>query len=75
MFAFKYVIQLGMEDPETMGKTAWNKEMLHVFCDICIMAIDMGMGQNTHFDKVSWKFLLTAFKEQTGHAFTKTQTE
>ncbi|PNT56413.2 hypothetical protein POPTR_001G238000v4 [Populus trichocarpa] len=47
--------------------------MLHIFCDICIKAIDMGMRPNTHFDKTGWKFLITSFKEQTGHAFTKTQ--
>lgn len=33
----------------------------------------MGMRPNTHFNKAGWKYLLTAFKEQTGHAFTKTQ--
>ncbi|KAI9378196.1 hypothetical protein POPTR_018G054501v4 [Populus trichocarpa] len=47
--------------------------MLHIFCDICIKAIDMGMRPNTHFDKTGWKFLITSFKEQIGHAFTKTQ--
>ncbi|XP_061958705.1 uncharacterized protein LOC133679969 [Populus nigra] len=47
--------------------------MLHIFCDICIKAIDMGMRPNTHFDKTGWKFLITSFKEQTGHAFIKTQ--
>jgi hypothetical protein len=51
MFAFKYVIQLGMEGPEIMDKAAWTKEMLHAFCDLCIKAIDMGMRPNTHFDK------------------------
>jgi hypothetical protein len=62
-----------MEGPETMEKAVWNKEMLHVFCDLCIKAIDMRMRQNTHFDKAGWKNLLIAFKEQTDHAFTKTQ--
>jgi hypothetical protein len=47
--------------------------MLHIFCDICIKAIDIGMRSNTHFNKTGWKFLITSFKEQTGHAFTKTQ--
>ncbi|RQO97743.1 hypothetical protein POPTR_011G094000v4 [Populus trichocarpa] len=62
-----------MEDLESFDKAAWTKEMLHIFCDICIKAIDMGMRPNTHFDKTGWKFLITSFKEQTGHAFTKTQ--
>jgi hypothetical protein len=58
---------------ESFDKAAWTKEMLHIFCDICIKAIDMGMRPNTHFDKTGWKFLITSFKEQIGHAFTKTQ--
>jgi hypothetical protein len=47
--------------------------MLHIFCDLCIKAIDMGIKPNTHFDKTGWKFLITSFKEQTSHAFTKTR--
>ena len=62
-----------MEVLESSDKAAWTKEMLNIFCDICIKAIDMGMRPNTHFDKPGWKFLITSFKEQTGHAFTKTQ--
>jgi hypothetical protein len=31
------------------------------------------MRPNTHFDKAGWKFIITAFKEQTGHSFTKSQ--
>jgi len=49
--------------------------MLRIFCDLCIKAIDMGMRPNIHFDKTGWKFLITSFKEQTGHAFTITQPE
>ncbi|KAG5221796.1 L10-interacting MYB domain-containing protein [Salix suchowensis] len=47
--------------------------MLHIFCDLCIKAIDMGMRPNTYFDKSGWKFISTSFKEKTGHAFTKMQ--
>nr|XP_034895348.1 uncharacterized protein LOC118034219 [Populus alba] len=62
-----------MEGLESLDKAAWTKEMLHIFCDICIKLIDMGMRPNTHFDKTGWKFLIVPFKERTGHAFTKTQ--
>ncbi|KAJ6957415.1 L10-interacting MYB domain-containing protein-like isoform X2 [Populus alba x Populus x berolinensis] len=55
-----------MDAPENMDKAAWTKEMLHVFCDLSIKAIDMGMRPNTHFDKAGWKYLLGSFKEQTG---------
>jgi hypothetical protein len=71
MLAFKYVIQLGMESLETMDKAAWTKERLHAFYDLCIKAIDIGIRPNTHFDKTGWKYLLTSFKEQIDHAFTK----
>ena len=54
-------------------KATWSKKMLHIFCDICIKAIAMGMRPNTYFNKMRWKFLITSFQEQTGHAFTKTQ--
>ena len=62
-----------MNNFESMDKAAWTREMLHIFCDLCINAIDMGMRPNTHFDKYGWKFISTSFKEKTGHAFTKTQ--
>ena len=47
--------------------------MLHIFFDLCINAIDMRMRPNTHFDKTGWKFHITSLKEQTGHAFIKSQ--
>jgi len=62
-----------MEGLESFDKAAWTKKMLHIFYDICIKAIDIGMRPNTYFDKTGWKFLITLFKEQTSHAFTKTQ--
>ena len=73
MFACKYVIQIRMDNPETIDKAAWNKEMLHIFYDLCIKAFNMGMRPNTHFDKSGWKFISTSFKEKMSHAFTKTQ--
>ena len=62
-----------MEGLKSIDKAAWTNEMLHTFCDLWIKAIDMRMRPNTHFDKTRWKFLITSFKEQTDHAFTKTQ--
>jgi len=73
MFAFKYVIQLGMDGLETMDKAAWTKEMLRAFYDLYIKAIDIGMRPNTPFDKAGWKYLLPSFKEQIDYAFTKAQ--
>jgi hypothetical protein len=65
--------KLSMEGTESSDKASWTKEMVHTFCDICIIAIDRGMRPNTHFDKVGWKFVMAAFKEKTGYAFSKTQ--
>jgi len=67
------ILKYTMEGLESMNKAAWTKEILHRFCDLCIKAIDMRMRPNTHFDKIRWKFFITSFKEQTGHALTKTQ--
>jgi hypothetical protein len=47
--------------------------MIHVFCDICIKAIEKEMRPNTHFDKAGWKYVTITFKKQTGHGFTKAQ--
>ena len=58
---------------EYLDETAWTKEMLHIFCDLYIKAIDMKMRINTHFNKTGWEFLITLFKKKTGHTFTKTQ--
>ena len=72
LFVFK-VLQDIMDDHESMDITSWNREMLHIFCDICIKTISMGMRPNTHFDRCGWQFILTSIKQQTSHAFSKTQ--
>jgi hypothetical protein len=51
-----------MVGSESLKKIMWTKKMVHFFY-ICIKAIEMRMRLNTHFDKTSWKFLVTAFKE------------
>lgn len=62
-----------MDGSESHDKASWTKAMLHTFCDICIKAIEKGMKPHTHFDKAGWKYIITAFKEKTGHSFTKSQ--
>uniref|UniRef100_A0A6N2KAQ1 Uncharacterized protein n=1 Tax=Salix viminalis TaxID=40686 RepID=A0A6N2KAQ1_SALVM len=44
------VLQDIMDNHESMDKAIWTREMLHIFCDIYIKAIDMGMRPNTHFN-------------------------
>ena len=34
-----------------MDKIAWTNKMLHIFYDLCIKVIDMGIRLNTYFDK------------------------
>ncbi|XP_011014260.1 PREDICTED: uncharacterized protein LOC105118094 [Populus euphratica] len=62
-----------MKDAKSSNKVSWSKDMLHIFYDICIVAIEKGMRPNTHFDKTGWKFIMVVFKEKTSLAFTKTQ--
>lgn len=40
-----------IEGSQSHDKTSWTGEMLHIFCDICIKAIEKGMRSTTHFDK------------------------
>ncbi|KAI5599220.1 hypothetical protein BDE02_02G183500 [Populus trichocarpa] len=48
------------EGLESFDKAIWTKKMLHIFCDICIKAIDIGMRLNTHFDKTRiWNKLVS----------------
>ena len=62
-----------MEGGDNMDKVSWTPEMLHIFCDICITAIELGMRPTTHFDKMGWKFLITTFNERMGQSLTKSQ--
>uniref|UniRef100_A0A6N2N3W3 Myb/SANT-like domain-containing protein n=1 Tax=Salix viminalis TaxID=40686 RepID=A0A6N2N3W3_SALVM len=55
------------------GKAKWTKETLHIFCDICIRAIDMGMRPSTHFEPFRWKYIVKSFGEQTGKQLQKEQ--
>jgi len=40
-----------IEGSQSHDKTSWTREMLHIFYDICIEAIEKGMRPTTHFDK------------------------
>jgi hypothetical protein len=62
-----------MEDSQSQDKVCRTREMLNIFCDICIKAIKKGMRLNTHFDKAGWKYVMNCFKEQTNHALMKAQ--
>jgi len=53
-----------MEGAESSDKASWTKEMLHIFCDICIVVIDRRMRPNTHFDKARWKFVMVSSKRK-----------
>uniref|UniRef100_A0A6N2MA47 Myb/SANT-like domain-containing protein n=1 Tax=Salix viminalis TaxID=40686 RepID=A0A6N2MA47_SALVM len=55
------------------AKAIWSPEHLHIFCDICIRAIDMGMRPTSHFDKPGWMYVAQSFAEQTGVEFQREQ--
>ena len=73
ILCWKIYLSLEHEDSQSQDKACWTREMLHVFCDICIKTIEKGMRPNTYFDKTSWKYVTTTFKEKIGHGFTKAQ--
>ena len=62
-----------MDDSEPVVKATWSKETLHIFCDICIRTIDMGMRPSSHFDRRGWKYIVASFREQTGQPLVKDQ--
>ena len=62
-----------MDVSKSGGKAKWSKETLHIFCDICIRAIDMGMRPSSHFEPGGWKFIVKSFEEQTGKPLKKAQ--
>jgi hypothetical protein len=58
-----------MEDSQSQDKTCWTREMLNIFCDIYIKAIEKDMQLNTYFDKAGWKYVINCFD----YALTKAQ--
>ncbi|KAG5243666.1 protein ALP [Salix suchowensis] len=62
-----------MENSKSGGKAKWSKETLHIFCDICIRAIDMGMRSGSHFEKGGWKYIVKSFGEKTSKPLQKDQ--
>ncbi|KAJ9181913.1 hypothetical protein P3X46_005956 [Hevea brasiliensis] len=61
------------ENENRAAKAVWNKEMVHIFCDICIRAFQMGMRPGTHFTKQGWKYVIKHFQKESGLNFTKKQ--
>lgn len=71
--AAKAALNRGMEIESKAVKAVWNRGILHVFCDICIRAVQMGMRPGTHFSKQGWKYVIGQFERQSGQCFTKKQ--
>ncbi|KDP27802.1 hypothetical protein JCGZ_18882 [Jatropha curcas] len=63
----------GQENENRATKAVWNKEMVHIFCDICIRAFQMGMRPGTHFTKQGWKYIIKHFQKESGQNFSKKQ--
>ncbi|XP_011014912.1 PREDICTED: uncharacterized protein LOC105118628, partial [Populus euphratica] len=42
-----------MDDSQSQDKACWTREMLHAFCDICIKAIEQGVGWSTELGTIS----------------------
>ncbi|KAL9347452.1 hypothetical protein Peur_058818 [Populus x canadensis] len=42
-----------MDDSQSQDKACWTREMLHAFCDICIKAIEQGVGWSAELGTIS----------------------
>lgn len=52
-------------------KAKWTLSTTHIFCDICVQAIQKGMRPSTHFSLEGWKFVISNFNSITGETYTK----
>ncbi|XP_074342167.1 L10-interacting MYB domain-containing protein-like [Apium graveolens] len=55
------------------SKAKWNLSTTHIFCDICITAINKGLRPSTHFNTKGWEFVVTNFQNLTGLKYWKPQ--
>ena len=46
----------------TKTKAKWTMNTTHIFCDVCIAAINKGLRPSTHFSTEGWKFVVLTFK-------------
>ncbi|XP_024467006.2 L10-interacting MYB domain-containing protein isoform X3 [Populus trichocarpa] len=67
------VLDRGIETECKAVKAVWSRRSTHIFFDICIQAVQMGLRPGTHFSKHGWRYVIGQFEKESGQSFTKKQ--
>ncbi|XLT68931.1 hypothetical protein HN873_025370 [Arachis hypogaea] len=51
----------------------WNKNLVDIFCALCVKSIEAGSKPGTHFDTKGWKQLIAEFTKATGKEYNRKQ--
>ncbi|RYR39355.1 hypothetical protein Ahy_A09g044861 isoform B [Arachis hypogaea] len=51
----------------------WNKNLVDIFCALCVKSIEAGSKPGTHFDTKSWKQLIAEFTKVTRKEYNRKQ--
>ncbi|XLU78078.1 hypothetical protein S245_001499, partial [Arachis hypogaea] len=51
----------------------WSKNLVDIFCALCVKSIEAGSKPGTHFDTKSWKQLIAEFTKATGKEYNRKQ--
>ena len=62
-----------MSAKEKQAKAKINRNLLHIYCDICVQAVQKSLRPRTHLNKEGWKYVIETFKKQSGINFGKSQ--
>ncbi|KAK1389178.1 L10-interacting MYB domain-containing protein-like [Heracleum sosnowskyi] len=54
-------------------KAKWNSNTTHIFCDVCVTAINKGLRPSTHFNTKGWEFVVSNFQKLSGLVYWKPQ--
>lgn len=62
-----------MESIESRTKATWEKNVIHIFCDLCLKEIEVGNRPGTHFNKNGWNNIVNNFKKETNRYYDRHQ--
>uniref|UniRef100_A0A6V7QVV1 Myb/SANT-like domain-containing protein n=1 Tax=Ananas comosus var. bracteatus TaxID=296719 RepID=A0A6V7QVV1_ANACO len=54
-------------------KATWERNVVYIFCDLCIQEIELGNKPGTHFNKIGWNRLVSNFNKDTGKEYDRMQ--
>lgn len=55
------------------NKAIWNRHTIAIFCDMCIVEIEVGHHPGTHFTKLGWENLVANFGRAIGKQYCRQQ--